>query len=105
MAANPRTRPPSAPASSLADASPFVLIGVGIEHLDGRARRCPYGRNSRGLNGVIDGGTIGQICGAQIGCRSVELLQIACTEPLTHRHTHPAKASGANCTNEKAVPK
>jgi hypothetical protein len=40
----------------------------------------------------MDGGTIGQIRGAQIGSISSELLHSAWTSPSTHRHTHEAPA-------------
>ncbi|MGZ5908370.1 MAG: hypothetical protein ACXWLB_00765 [Reyranella sp.] len=53
--------------------------------------------------GVIDGGTIGQIVGAQIGGMSIELEQMPCTALLTHWQTHSAKASDANCALEKAA--
>jgi hypothetical protein len=55
--------------------------------------------------GAIDGGTMGQIVGAQMGGMSIELEQMPCIAPLTHRQTHPAKALDANCTLEKTAPK
>ena len=41
---------------------------------------------SGGAGGWTDGGTKGQICGEQIGCKSIVLEQIAWTFPLTHLH-------------------
>ncbi len=55
--------------------------------------------------GVIDGGTIGQTAGGQIGGMSIELEQIPCIAPLTHRQTHPARASDANGMPEKTAPR
>jgi hypothetical protein len=54
---------------------------------------------------VIDGGTIGQTVGAHIGGMSIALEQMPCIAPLTHRHTQPAEAFGANRTLEKTAPK
>jgi hypothetical protein len=45
-----------------------------------------------GESGVIDGGTIGQILGGQIGAMSRELEQIASTLPFTHSQLQSAFA-------------
>jgi hypothetical protein len=52
----------------------------------------PMGGVRIGWIGWIDGGTIGQICGAQMTGMSRAARQSCCTEPFTHRHVHCAYA-------------
>jgi hypothetical protein len=44
----------------------------------------PIGGIVGGIVGLMDGGTIGQICGAQMGFLSISLWQIGVTRPSTH---------------------
>jgi hypothetical protein len=44
----------------------------------------PIGGIVGGMIGLMDGGTIGQICGAQMGFLSISLWQIGVTRPSTH---------------------
>jgi hypothetical protein len=48
------------------------------------------------------GGVSGQILGAQIGSRSIELSQIGTTLPLTHAQTQSAAAGAAKIHAAKA---
>ena len=50
----------------------------------------PIGGMVIGWIGWIDGGTMGQICGAQIAGMSNGLRHRFCKEPLTQRQTHCA---------------
>jgi hypothetical protein len=49
-----------------------------------------------GLIGAIDGGTMPQTVGGQIGGISIVLEQMDCVAPLTHRQTHAALAGFDN---------
>jgi hypothetical protein len=53
--------------------------------------------------GAIEGGTIWQIVSGQMGCMSIELEQIACIFPFTHRHMQSALTSLVIETNNKAM--
>jgi hypothetical protein len=50
----------------------------------------------------MDGGTILHIVGAQMGGKSIVLLQIGCISPLTHRQMQAA-SRGAICTKTTAA--
>ena len=54
-----------------------------------------------GMIGVTDGGAIEQICGAQIGGRSILLSQSGCTSPFTQRQTQRASAEVIEATTKQ----
>jgi hypothetical protein len=62
----------------------------------------PNGASLGGAIGSILSGTKGQMRGAQIGVRSIELSQSGTTAPPTHAQTHSAFAGRATKTNATA---
>jgi hypothetical protein len=53
--------------------------------------------------GAIDGVTIGQIAGGQIGGRSIELSQSGRMFPLTHWQMHSALAVTGSSNNDARI--
>ena len=64
----------------------------GLSTWAGAQFEVPMGGTVGGMIGVTDGGAIEQICGAQIGGRSILLSQSGCTSPFTQRQTQRACA-------------